>query len=452
MRQWVYVESINTQIQRNNDVIFRKFNDTKIQVSDFLKKFQTNFKLDYEFDKKPKEVEIFEVNPKLTVNHEKIVNYICYSYFKDLEGKKKKRSAIINEIDDLRKYLDGKQNSKINFLVLSLFERDITISKFFSELGSIHSEEGEEKAKVGIPVSVGIRYLFIMMINFTEIREIQENGKMLASIISDLLESKKFYLKIFSLEIMYKLRKKKESQIDKQIVFYILKITDMLYIRKKRDIIFLMRMLKFTKKDFNYLQDALFWSDYYRNSNYFFEKNTSILQNIRKTYKTGTMEDTVKIIMDKYKKKDLPKILIRASSLNDMIRFMVMLGIDVTILNGICFDLTKKYNIENILVKNIVLEVEEKFWFTNFSFEKISIKSLKIDKTSLEFLWPRVCGFLEENDMRELMFTSKGMSEKIKKIFCKKILIEKENINPELRQKLWLSIIPEVSFFLKNNF
>lgn len=218
----------------------------------------------------------------------------------------------------------------------------------------------------------------------------------------------------------------------------------MVYSRDGNDTRLLMKLLKFTKKDFVYLQSTTFWSDYYRNSNYFLEKNTKILQNIRKTFKYETMEDIVMEIRQKIDKKNFHKTVIRASSFNDVIRFMVMIGIDVSILNSICFDLTKKYSIEKWMAKSIILEIEEKFWFSNFNFDRFRMIYRK-ESNSMEFAWPKICQYLSIGDIRELSYVSKGLYSKINKIFYQRVLLEKDDIEPGLRQRLWLGIIPDVS-------
>lgn len=189
----MYASSFNEQVERNNDLVFLKFHEFCTTSRAFYKKLAENFCLEkIENFKEIEEIEKFEATPKISVTQERVVNFMCYSYFSEIENKQKKGYVMMTEINKFRGYMSQEENSKLNYIILSLFEREISIGKYLRDLKVFDDKMDQKRSKVGAALSVGVRYLFKLLTNFSELREVElSEEKDLSMIVSQIFKSKK---------------------------------------------------------------------------------------------------------------------------------------------------------------------------------------------------------------------------------------------------------------------
>jgi len=102
------------------------------------------------------------------------MDYFCYRYYSLIESLRED-NRIVREIIDNNKMVED--HSHLNYLVLSLYHRDISILELIVS---------SNRSKGSIP-SV-IRYLFMHLLSFKQLRELSEKEAVeLADLLLDIL-------------------------------------------------------------------------------------------------------------------------------------------------------------------------------------------------------------------------------------------------------------------------
>jgi hypothetical protein len=130
---------------------------------------------------------------------EKRINYVCYQYFTELLSRTE--NAIVKEILNFQTYCEDV--SGLTFYVRSLYDRDIDVHSY---LDSINQIQGA--------MSPGIRYLYIMLLTFEDLKFTKEPSKIGRVLMKSITDN---------------LRTIQESTGDKQFIYYILKVGDLMY-------------------------------------------------------------------------------------------------------------------------------------------------------------------------------------------------------------------------------
>lgn len=126
-----------------------------------------------------------------------------------------------------------------------------------------------------------------------------------------------------------------------------------------------------------YIQTPEFWETYYRHNNYFYVNNETIFKSFRNDGAEKGMELILKTTRKSNLNKDLAKKVltkkdmlsewgIRACSLNDIIRFMIFLNFDISLIQKICYEVSQKYNMDKKLAYRVFRETEDEFSIRNY--------------------------------------------------------------------------------------
>lgn len=140
----------------------------------------------------------FDFKELIPPTPERKINYVCYRYFSQLLNKKE--DAIVNEIQEFSKYCQDQ--SHLTFYVRSLYDRDIDVFHYLSSIN-----------KISGAMSPGIRYLYIMLLTFENLKLTTEPSKIGRVLMKSITDN---------------LRTIQERKGDKQFIYYILKVGDLM--------------------------------------------------------------------------------------------------------------------------------------------------------------------------------------------------------------------------------
>jgi hypothetical protein len=207
-----------------------------------------------------------------------------------------------------------------------------------------------------------------------------------------------------------------------------------------------------------------FWANYYRHNNYFYDNNPTLFSKVRNK---GAEKGIEKMVSDQNVGEDMEELRqqlmskgdgilsrwgIRSSSLNDIIRFMVFLKFDLSVINQICNEISTKYSMDKKLAYSVFRETEDEFSTRDYYKEEVkTVEDIDLSsdlETQLEgtFLaFSQALQFLTEKEGLELLLTKKSFYFKLKIPYFKNILKFKEQISHEQRLHLWQSLLPPVN-------
>ena len=296
----------------------------------------------------------------------------------------------------------------------------------------------------------------------------------------------------FNLANILKLKKikkeeKKLSQVDKQLNYYILKVGDQMYhLGPLRSSIDKTSSRKYTliekfkilnKNNKSYAKKADFWANYYRQNNYFYDNNKTLFSRVRsKDSKKGIelllaqsqemMEEMteesklaisgllVDVVKGSGKKVALSKEGIRASSLNDIIRYMAYMKLELKDINKVCDQISTRYSMNKKLVYSVFQETQEVFYWMGYAKkesleedkrrepESRCLTTLTVGEALCKFK-VEIGGWLGVGDLYELMLVNKICYASYSALFVKQELL-REDISDERRVALWWTLMPEV--------
>lgn len=255
--------------------------------------------------------------------------------------------------------------------------------------------------------------------------------------------------------------------LDKQFVYYIFKIGDMITFESEEKITMmgnsvtemaLLEKFKFSKESLIMIQTTEFWGTYYRHNNYFYDNNKSILKRIRPEWATKGIEKKISMMeesgsgFDDDDKKFFSQVLdekegilsrwgVRASSLNDIIRYMVYLRFKLSIINKVCKEITKRYEMDKELAYKVFKETEDEFTIRDYvKMEEDTPKKKEIEVIDC---FSKCLEYLQPKEALEMILGSKKIYSALKKEFhC--VALRKYDLTKEERVGLWKCLIPEV--------
>ena len=266
--------------------------------------------------------------------------------------------------------------------------------------------------------------------------------------------------------------------IDPQLFYYLFKISDMLKYPIAEEKVTMMGTVvkslslieKFNLKQHKNLSKKIkttkFWDLYYRHNNYFHEKN-KLLESVfsRPANKTGFQDRLNKLQLvgnelvddeeDEEEREFIKTVVkkngilsrwgMRASSLNDIIRFMVYMRFSLELINTVCSLITEMYDMDKKVAYHVFKETEDEFTIRDYvQIEAEKQVGLVGRLQRLVFGVRKAMEFLEVKDAVNLMLVSKQVRELLREDFCAMALRTK-GVTKELRPLIWYSIIPDVS-------
>lgn len=146
----------------------------------------------------------FEFTELVEPAQERSLSFACYKFFNELLSKNE--NALVGEIISLSKYCQDQ--SRLTYYVRSLYDREIDVYEYLESINKIPGA-----------MSPGIRYLYILVLTYDELKLTKDPnkiGKLLMQSITDNLKTIK------------------ESTGDKQFIYYILKIGDIIQYRGEK--------------------------------------------------------------------------------------------------------------------------------------------------------------------------------------------------------------------------
>ena len=246
----------------------------------------------------------------------------------------------------------------------------------------------------------------------------------------------------------------------------------------------IMQKFQFGPEILNYLKSSQFWDTYFRHNNYTMELNKQLLKKIKSNRsKKGIFKLAEKTPSTVQEKRFLAKIFkdgilsrsgIRASSLNDIIRYMVYMNFELDVINKICMEITSKYKImDKKLAYKVFRETEDEFSIRDYVDRKEGLLSGEGDNAedsvqgegddnveqpgmSVKGFWSLVLEFLEPRDGLELILCNKSFYKDLGRPYIRNVLLRFE-LTREVRKEIWWMYLPQVGFnevdlydFLKN--
>lgn len=143
---------------------------------------------------------------------------------------------------------------------------------------------------------------------------------------------------------------------------------------------------------------------------------------------------------------------VRASSLNDIIRYMIYLRFKLDVINKVCKEITKRYEMDKELAYKVFKETEDEFTIRDYvkdDKEKINIKDKGLEGLDCEFgdkfvRCVKLClGFLAPKDAFEVMVLNRGVYLGTKDAVYN-LVLKGYNLNKIQRVQLWKCLIPDV--------
>jgi len=321
-------------------------------------------------------------------------------------------------------------------MLIRLYERNLNIFNFL-----------EETSLVKGGLSISIRYLFLLLLSFEELRKVSfEEAQRVGDLLSSFIQNR------------YPGEERFED--DKQFIFYVLKVGDFLFfdsipvysmLGKKCRTRPVMECYTFNNERVN---ETLFWETYYRHNNFFLKHNPTLFDELRiYTTKRGleTIADTenkqyetLSLMRSIYSRDgNINDVGHRAMSLNDIIRFMIFLKMSLVQINSICSDITEKFSLDRKLAYAVFRETEDEFSTRPMYSNTKKSQECCIDKNQV---WMGVFRFISPKEGLELVLSNKIIYKSNKDSFVKNVL-KNYNYSTEVRHRIWKSLIGPVLFF-----
>ena len=251
---------------------------------------------------------------------------------------------------------------------------------------------------------------------------------------------------------------------DKQCVYYILKISDLIYYKDSEVKITMMGNAVSNRPllELFYLKEELrkkvskfsFWEVYYRHNNYFYDNNLTIFKHLRiKGTEKGIEEmvgkgkflqgdDFLKTVFRKDKDR-ISSWGVRACSLNDIIRFMIYLRLELEDINHICEEITETYKMDRKMAYRVFKETEDEFSIRNYIPAYIKKNEIEKGEDRLILALQKTLEFLEPSESLNILVLNSNILKKLKNPFIKNIL-QNYQLDNSLRRVIWPCLLSDV--------
>lgn len=248
------------------------------------------------------------------------------------------------------------------------------------------------------------------------------------------------------------------DDLDKQYTYYTLKVLENLsYISntrtsimqkqsKERSVIEDVRLSDWYEK--LPFEDFEFWEVYYRHNNYFLERNTSLLHQIKdnKNFLQASVLNNNSIGFEQFiefydhTQNCLSHIRIRVCSLMDIIKMETALGMTQTFLNTSVKNIVEKFQANKEAVERVFRASEETMSVLLYKPEERKL----ISRTDA---LKKVLPFLNSRDGLSLIRLNKKTYGELREhlIGLKLATNDRLGANQETRLQMWLSMVPRVS-------
>lgn len=225
----------------------------------------------------------------------------------------------------------------------------------------------------------------------------------------------------------------------------------------------LLEKFNFDKESLIMIQAPEFWGTFYRHNNYFYDKNKSLIKRIRPEWATKGIERKISMIqggggLDDEDIKFFSTVLdqeegilsrwgVRASSLNDIIRYMIYFRFKLDVINKVGKEITEKYEMDKELAYKVFKETEDEFTIRDYV--KMSTKEGKVGEVigKREEVFKRVIPYLEPKEALEMILMSKEIYEGNKEALYSHVL-RNFDLENETRIPIWKCLIPKVIYKL----
>lgn len=203
-QQWQYFGNLSNTQHQFSQTCLTTFSQVQDNVAEFMNSSSVCYKVPYNAEtfqnlKNSLSKNQFQFGELVPPTPERRINYVCYQYFTELLARNE--NAIVQEI--LKFQLYCKDVSKLTFFVRSLYDRDIDVNGYLQSINTI-----------GGAMSPGIRYLYMMLLTFEDLKFTKEPSKIGRILMKSITDN---------------LRTIQEDTGDKQFIYYILKVGDLMY-------------------------------------------------------------------------------------------------------------------------------------------------------------------------------------------------------------------------------
>lgn len=260
-------------------------------------------------------------------------------------------TEIIKQIKHRFNLLDMKQKSKVNYFTLKLYSREIDLLAYLEE--SMNYDF----------ISIGLRYIFILLTQFPDLQEVDDDKfELIKSLFCDCWA-------VHS-------SRSDELGFDDSLILYLLKDGELMHkneqsanrasgisriVRKS-----ILSELDWTKNHISsYVGFTEFWIKMF-SDNISFYKNTPnalewMLKSSNESHLSIDRDDTGGLLRKKTFDGETKseKTTIFEVSLTEEVRWLISYGCDITKINKICKTASKKFGIRNSTVQHVLLKCED---------------------------------------------------------------------------------------------
>jgi hypothetical protein len=136
---------------------------------------------------------------------------------------------------------------------------------------------------------------------------------------------------------------------------------------------------------------------------------------------------------------------IRASSLNDVIRYMIYMRFKLEVINKVCDEITTLYKMDKQIAYKVFKETEDEFTIRGYIQEKKKVAKARVESGErLGFVFSKLFEFLGPVDGAELTLLDKRLRKELREKFTLHVL-RTYKLTQEVRVQAWLSLLDEVS-------
>lgn len=250
--------------------------------------------------------------------------------------------------------------------------------------------------------------------------------------------------------------------VDAQLSYYIMRVADLLKVQTHERISMMgkvvnqasiLELMIYPQSVLLQIEDPLFWSAFYRHSNYFLDKNESLLKELALPLDdsiVGRLADMQNLDEAEVKLKamlfDGKELLsrwgIRATSLSDLIRSMIKIKLELPKINSICQNIAQVFEIDKKIAYKVFKDVEDEFSLQGYTdVDKGNLdRILSVPKhiNSRSFGLVSSAKWLEPCDLLEVLLLSKQIYQDFKITASDVVLNTIENLDDDHRKQIWM--------------
>lgn len=331
--------------------------------------------------------------------------------------------------------------------MFALYGRDISVAQFI-----------KFSSEIPLAMPCAIRLLYILLFEYKSMRSLnKEEAESLSVILS---KSMSIYLNL-----------EEENSKDELFIYMIFKIADLIYY-PDIEIVSMMGnrvcdhpLLKLFKLDRDcqlFVNEPNFWRNYFRLNIKFYEQYPSYFmkgqddckkqivlkkEKSNKIFKKGNLFGG---FFNQISIRRIPKN-INASTLNDVIRYLIYLNIKLPYINKICENLTVKLKLDRRMAYQVFKETEDEFSIREY-IPKIVGSYTELwtnEAVPIHKVFSQCFKFLDSKSWINLLLLNKNLYKKVEPLILLHVL-KNVDLTLEDRIKIWPRLMDDVSYYKLN--